>query len=97
MKNKIITSITNFFNKKTIIYTITLAIFIAIMLIPVDYYITIGGGIMNLDKDIKVTNEKQKKGTINATYVIELKGNVISYLLSCSSFPFSDSSVFSKR
>lgn len=82
MKNKIITSISNFFNKKTIIYTITLAIFIAIMLIPVDYYITIGGGIMNLDKDIKVTNEKQKKGTINATYVIELKGNVITYLLS---------------
>ena len=82
MKNKIITSISNFFNKKTIIYTITLAIFIAIMLIPVDYYITIGGGIMNLDKDIKVTNEKQKKGTINATYVTELKGNVITYLLS---------------
>ncbi len=82
MKNKIITSIKNFFDKKTIIYIITLVIFITIMLIPVDYYITIGGGTMNLDKDIKVTNEKKKDGSINATYVTELKGNVITYLLS---------------
>ena len=82
MKNKIITNIKNFFDKKTIIYIITLAIFIAIMLIPVDYYITIGGGTMNLDKDIKVTNEKKKDGSINATYLTELKGNVITYLLS---------------
>ena len=72
MKNKIITNIKNFFDKKTIIYIITLAIFIAIMLIPVDYYITIGGGTMNLDKDIKVTNEKKKDGSINATYLTEL-------------------------
>ena len=82
MKNKIITNIKNFFDKKTIIYIITLAIFIAIMLIPVDYYITIGGGTMNLDKDIKITNEKKKNGSINAVYVTELKGNVITYLLS---------------
>ena len=82
MKNKIITNIKNFFDKKTIIYTITLVIFITIMLIPVDYYITIGGGTMNLDKDIKITNEKKKNGSINATYVTELKGNVITYLLS---------------
>ena len=82
MKNKIITNIKNFFDKKTIIYTITLVIFISIMLIPVDYYITIGGGTMNLDKDIKITNEKKKNGSINATYVTELKGNVITYLLS---------------
>lgn len=82
MKNKIITNIKNFFDKKTIIYTITLIVFITIMLIPVDYYITIGGGTMNLDKDIKITNEKKKNGSINATYVTELKGNVITYLLS---------------
>ena len=82
MKNKIITNIKNFFDKKTIIYIITLGVFITIMLIPVDYYITIGGGTMNLDKDIKITNEKKKKGSINATYITELKGNVITYLLS---------------
>lgn len=82
MKNKVITNIKNFFDKKTIIYIITLVIFIAIMLIPVDYYITIGGGIMNLDKDIKVVDEKKKQGSINATYVTQLKGNVITYLLS---------------
>ena len=82
MKNKIITNIKNFFDKRTIIYILTLGIFITIMLIPVDYYITIGGGTMNLDKDIKVTNEKKKQGSINATYVTELKGNVITYLLS---------------
>lgn len=82
MKNKIITNIKNFFDKKTIIYIITLGVFITIMLIPVDYYITIGGGTMNLDKDIKITNEKKKNGSINAVYVTELKGNVITYLLS---------------
>ena len=82
MKNKIIKNIKNFFDKKTIIYMIVLAIFISVMLIPVDYYITVGGGLLKLDKNISVENEKSKSGSINATFVAELKGNIISYILS---------------
>ena len=49
---------------------------------PVNYYITTGGGISNVDSRINVTNAYSSKGSFNITYVNELKGTVLTTLLS---------------
>lgn len=49
---------------------------------PVNYYITTGGGISNVDSRIHVTNAHSSKGSFNITYINELKGTVLTTLLS---------------
>ena len=49
---------------------------------PVDYYIIIGGGISDVGERIKVENGTDSKGSFNLSYVSELKGTTVSYLLS---------------
>ena len=53
-----------------------------ILLIPVDYYITVGGGVISIDESIIVDNENKGKGSFNSAYVSQLKGNIATYLLS---------------
>lgn len=53
-----------------------------ICLIPVPYYITLGGGTLSLDKKIEVSGEEKKRGKFYASYVKEMKGNVLAYGLS---------------
>ena len=49
---------------------------------PVNYYIIIGGGTSDVSSRIKVENKYESKVTFNISYVEELKGTVLTYLLS---------------
>jgi len=53
-----------------------------ILQIPVNYYIITGGGTSDVSSRISVENKYESKGTFNISYVTELPGTVISYLLS---------------
>lgn len=53
-----------------------------ILNIPLNYYITVGGGISDAAKRIKVDKSSDSKGSFNISYVSQLKGNVLSYGLS---------------
>ena len=50
--------------------------------IPLNYYIIIGGGISDISSRIEVEDGYQGKGSFNLSYVSELPGTVLSYLLS---------------
>lgn len=49
---------------------------------PLNYYIIIGGGISDIDSRIKVEDAYDNKGSFNISYVSELSGTVLTYLLS---------------
>lgn len=67
--------------KDIIIFFIPIIIAI-VLLTPVDYYITIGGGIISIDESIIVDKESKDIGSFNSAYVSQLKGNIATYLLS---------------
>lgn len=54
----------------------------AILMWPVDYYITTGGGTIDIKDRVKIENQYNSKGTLHLAYVSELQGNVATYLLS---------------
>ena len=49
---------------------------------PVNYYIVIGGGISDISDRVVVENGDSSNGSFNLSYVSELKGTTLSYLLS---------------
>ena len=53
-----------------------------ILNIPLNYYITVGGGISDVSSRISVTDKYKSKGSFNISYVTQLNGNVMTYLLS---------------
>lgn len=53
-----------------------------ILLIPVPYYITVGGGTIGIDEKIKVNNSYDSKGSFSCAYVSQTKGTIATYLLS---------------
>ena len=53
-----------------------------ILLFPLNYYITTGGGISNIDKRVYVEDAYKSQGTLNISYVTQLKGDVLTYCLS---------------
>ena len=58
-------------------------VFIYILLnFPLDYYIVVGGGVSDVSSRIKVEEKYKSKGSFNISYVTELKGTVMTYLLS---------------
>jgi len=61
---------------------LVLFVLMLVMLFPVPYYITVGGGVMGMDEKITVIGEKEKEGSLGSCYVKELKGTVASLLLS---------------
>lgn len=63
-------------------FIITILLFYIILNIPVNYYITVGGGISDVSSRIKVTDSYKSKGSFNISYVTQLNGNVMTYLLS---------------
>lgn len=80
---KIKKDIISFFkNPKEVIRFFLPIVIVLILLIPVPYYIKLGGGVIPLDEKIKIENEKSSKGSLNSLYVSEIKGNVLLYLLS---------------
>ncbi|HHT38805.1 MAG TPA: hypothetical protein GXZ95_05320 [Mollicutes bacterium] len=66
-------------NYKFIIFLIS---FYLILTIPLPYYIHTPGGLIDISDKVEIENEHQKKGSINLSYVTEMKGNVLTYLLS---------------
>ena len=87
MSRKIIKNIkddiVSFFKNPKEVVKFFLPIILALcLLIPVPYYVKLGGGIIPLDKKIKVEGETKSKGSLNSLYVSEIKGNVLLYLLS---------------
>ena len=57
-------------------------LFLIMTLIPVPYYITAGGGTINISDRIEIANSYSEEGSLNSAYVKELRGNVFTYLLS---------------
>ena len=53
-----------------------------ILTLPVNYYIVVGGGISDIDSRIKVEDAYDSKGSFNISFVTELPGTVVTYLLS---------------
>lgn len=73
----------NFFKKPKEVISFFLPIIITIcLLIPVPYYIKLGGGTISLDDKISIDGEKDKNASLDALYVKEAKGVVLTYLLS---------------
>ena len=52
-----------------------------ILIIPVPYYVTVGGGVLEIDKKIEVEDEHKNKGSLNSAYVKEMRGTVFTYLI----------------
>ena len=81
-KNKISKLIKSIFGSPKDIISFFLPIVIAIILIiPVPYYVTVGGGVIDIDDKIEIDNAYQSKGSLNSAYVKEMNGTVITYLL----------------
>ena len=53
-----------------------------ILQIPLNYYITIGGGISDVSSRIEVEDKYEHKGSFNISYVTQLPGTVFTYLVS---------------
>lgn len=63
-------------------FIIFLLLMTIILNIPVNYYITTGGGISDISKRVEVENGKESKGSFNLSYVTQLDGTFLSYGLS---------------
>ena len=76
-KNSIIKTI-----KEEYKFLITLILVTIILNIPLNYYITIGGGISNISKRVEVEDKYESKGSFNLSYVTQLDGNIMTCALS---------------
>lgn len=63
-------------------FILFLIVFVVICTWPVNYYIVIGGGISDISDRVVVENGDSSNGSFNLSYVSELKGTTLSYLLS---------------
>lgn len=70
------------FIKEDYKYILFLVVFYIVFSWPVNYYIVTGGGISDVDSRIMVDNAYKSSGSFNISYVTELKGTVMSYLIS---------------
>lgn len=81
MINKLYSKVKQFIIEN-IAYIIILISLVTVFNLPVPYYIETSGGIINLEDKIIVNNNYKSKGTFNLTYVSQMEGNVLSYLVS---------------
>ncbi len=49
---------------------------------PLNYYITVGGGISDISSRIKVEDAYESEGSLNISYVTQLPGTILTYGLS---------------
>ena len=71
----------SFFKSPKEVISFFLPILITILLlIPVPYYVKLGGGVIKLSDKVEI-DKKGKDGYFGALYVREKKGNVMTYLL----------------
>ena len=64
---------------KFLVFCLALTI---VLLYPLDYYITTGGGIIDIKDRVNIEDSYKSKGSLNITYVSQLKGDVLTYGLS---------------
>lgn len=77
------TQLKNFFKSPKDVISFFLPIIITIcLIIPMPYYIKLGGGTIKLNDKISIENTKKDNGTFEALYVKEAKAIVLTYLLS---------------
>ena len=60
-------------------FIIFMLLLLIILNYPLNYYITVGGGISDVSSRIKVEGKYKSKGTFNISYVTQLTGNVFTY------------------
>lgn len=70
------------FIKENYKYILSLILFYIVITYPLDYYIFTGGGISNINSRITIEDGYKEKGSLNLSYVTELQGNVLTYILS---------------
>jgi len=70
------------FIKENYKYILSLILFYIVITYPLDYYIFTGGGISNINSRITIGDGYKEKGSLNLSYVTELEGNVLTYILS---------------
>ena len=63
-------------------FILLLIIISIIALYPVNYYITVGGGIKDIGDRVVVEDAYNEKGSFNITYVSQINSTVATYLLS---------------
>lgn len=68
-------------NPKQLLWYIIPIVIAIVLVIPLPYYITIGGGTLSLKNKIEVEGSIKKEGSFNLAYVSEVKGNVLFYIL----------------
>ena len=66
-------------NYKTFIYSIVILI---VLLYPMPYYISNGGGISDLNDKFSIKDGYESKGSFNLSYVTQLDATLSSYMLS---------------
>ena len=60
-----------------------LLIFYLVITFPLPYYVFTSGGITDLSNRFEVENGYVQEGSYNLSYVNQLSGNVLTYLISC--------------
>lgn len=63
-------------------FLISIIVFYIICTWPVNYYIIVGGGITDVGDRVEVVEGYDSKGSFNLSYVSELKGTTLTYVLS---------------
>lgn len=82
IKQKIKKDIDIIRNKPKVLLWYLIPIIVTIVLvIPLPYYITIGGGTLSLENRVKIDNDISNKNSFSLAYVSEVKGNVLFYIL----------------
>lgn len=80
---KIKEELINFLKNPKEVISFFLPIIITIcLIIPMPYYIKLGGGTIKLDDKIEIEGVKEDRGSLEALYVSEGKAIVLTYLLS---------------
>lgn len=70
-----------YFNDTYKIYLYSICVLI-ILLFPMPYYISNGGGISDLSDKFEIENAYKSKGSFNLSYVSQMDANVSSYIMS---------------
>ena len=81
MINKIYEKIINFI-KEEYLFIILMIFILFLGFYHLPYNIYVGGGIINLDERVEVSNSKDLSGNLNICYVKSLRGTIPTYLLS---------------
>lgn len=70
------------FLKSDLAFILSLILFFIICNIKMDYFINVGGGISDAADRIKVEDKYKSKGSFNISYVSQLEGNLLTYVMS---------------